>query len=86
MPKKTFKKKHNGFKSYSTFQKIEYVEWTNKQGTITNQYYIEAIVMSDNKTLNNFRVFKCNEYGIFNILISQYEKTLTEARKRCKAK
>ena len=86
MPKKTFKKKHYGFHTYSTFQKIEYVEWTNKQGNIINQYYIEAIVMSDNKTLNNFRVFKANEYGIFNILISQYEKTLTNARKRCKAK
>jgi len=86
MPKKTFKIKHNGFKTYSTFQEVEYIEWTNSQGTIINQYLIKAVVMSNGKTLNHFRVFKANEYGIFNILVSQYHTTLTEARKRCKAK
>ena len=86
MPKKTIKIKHNGFKTYSTFQEVEYIEWSNSQGTIIKQYSIEAVVMSNGKTLNHFRVFKANEYGIFNILVSQYHSTLTSARKLCKAK
>lgn len=88
MAKKTFKIPHNGFKTYSTFQDIEYIEYSDRQGTIINRYMIQAVVMSDNKTLRNYRVMKACPLGFFTQEVRKclFKDTLTEARKACKAK
>ena len=88
MAKKTFKLQHRGFKTYSTFQDIEYIEFSNRDGTITNRYMIQAVVMSDNKTLRNYRVMKACPLGFFTQAVAKnlFKDTLTEARRVCKAK
>lgn len=85
MAKKTFKLKHNGFKTYSTFQDIEYIEITDRNGTVTHQYLIQGVVMSDNKTVKCYRVLRACPMGYFTRFVAKHltKDTLTEARKLC---